>query len=131
MKAIYIQATQDTPQVTLDVQKGIFEIKGNSYPENSAQFYNPIVEWLQELLANGYNNKLVFDFNFDYFNTSSAKFILEILRILEEFHEKNIETLVRWHYFEDDIDILESGEDYQGIVSIPFELVSRDDTLDI
>ncbi len=131
MKAIYLQSTQDTPQVTLDIQKGIFEIKGNSYPENSAQFYNPIVEWLQELLANGYNNKLVFDFNFDYFNTSSAKFILEILRILEEFQEKGVDTLVRWHYFEDDIDILESGEDYQGIVSIPFELVSRDDTLNM
>ena len=131
MKAIYIQSTQDTPQVTLDIQKGIFEIKGNSYPENSAQFYNPIVEWLQELLASDFNKKIVFDFNFDYFNTSSAKFILEILRILEEFQEKSVETMVRWHYFEDDIDILESGEDYKGIVSIPFELVSRDDTLDM
>jgi hypothetical protein len=131
MKAIYIQSTQDTPQVTLDIQKGIFEIKGNSYPENSAQFYNPIIEWLQELLASNYKNKIVFDFNFDYFNTSSAKFILEILRILEEFQEKSVETMVRWHYFEDDIDILESGEDYKGIVSIPFELVSRDDTLDM
>lgn len=131
MKAIYIQATQDTPQVTLDAQNGIFEIKGNSYPENSAQFYTPIIEWLQQLLASGYNNKIVFDFNFDYFNTSSAKFILEILRILEEFQENNIDTCVRWHYYEDDIDILESGEDYQSIVSIPFELVARDETLEL
>jgi len=129
MKAIYIPATQDTPAVTLDVQKGIFEIKGNSYPEDSAHFYNPIIEWLQELLNSTYNGSIEFNFNFDYFNTSSAKFILEILRILEEFQEKNVKTLVRWHYYEDDIDILESGEDYKNIVSVPFELVSRDDTL--
>jgi len=129
MKAIYIPATQDTPAVTLDVQKGIFEIKGNSYPEDSAHFYNPIIEWLQELLNSTFNGSIEFNFNFDYFNTSSAKFILEILRILEEFQEKNVKTLVRWHYYEDDIDILESGEDYKNIVSVPFELVSRDDTL--
>jgi hypothetical protein len=129
MKAIYIQATQDTPAVTLDVQKGIFEIKGNSYPEDSAHFYNPIIEWLQELLNSTFNGSIEFNFNFDYFNTSSAKFILEILRILEEFQEKNVKTLVRWHYYEDDIDILESGEDYKNIVSVPFELISRDDTL--
>lgn len=130
MKAIYIESTQDTPAVTLDVQKGIFEIKGNSYPENSAQFYNPIIEWLQELMQKGFDKQLAFDFNFDYFNTSSAKFILEILRLLEEIQDKGIEVLVRWHYFEDDIDILESGEDYQNIVNVPFELISRDDTLD-
>jgi hypothetical protein len=129
MKAIYIPATQDTPAVILDVQKGIFEIKGNSYPEDSAHFYNPIIEWLQELLNSTFNGSIEFNFNFDYFNTSSAKFILEILRILEEFQEKNVKTLVRWHYYEDDIDILESGEDYKSIVSVPFELVSRDDTL--
>lgn len=130
MKPIYISSTQDTPAVTLDIQTGIYELKGNSYPENSAQFYMPIVEWLQELPKNGHDKPVVFDFNFDYFNTSSAKFILEILRILEEFQEAGISVTVRWHYFEDDIDVLESGEDYQGIVNLPFELVSRDDTLD-
>lgn len=130
MRAIYIESTQDTPAVALDALKGIFEIKGNSYPENSAQFYNPIIEWLQELMQKGYDKQLAFDFNFDYFNTSSAKFILEILRLLEEIQEKGTEVLVRWHYFEDDIDILESGEDYQNIVSVPFALIPRDDTLD-
>jgi len=129
MKPLYIKATQDTPAISFDGGVGIFEIKGNSYPENSAQFYLPLMEWLQEL-KNGYTGTVVFDFNFDYFNTSSAKFILEILRLLEEFQEIGIQTSIRWHYFEDDIDVLESGEDYMSIVSLPFELVTRDDTLD-
>ena len=129
MKPLYIKSTQDTPAVSFDASVGIFEIKGNSYPENSAQFFLPLIEWLQEL-KNGYTGEVVFDFNVDYFNTSSAKFILEILRLLEEIQECGIKTSIRWHYFEEDIDVLESGEDYMSIVTLPFELVTRDDTLD-
>ena len=130
MKPLYINSTQDTPQVTFDPGNELFEIKGNSYPENSAQFYMPLIDWLQEFMENQYGKQFAFNFNFDYFNTSSAKFILEILRLVEEYAEKDNECLIRWHYFEDDIDVLESGEDYQSIVSVPFELVVRSNTLD-
>ncbi|MCS7073861.1 MAG: DUF1987 domain-containing protein [Bacteroidia bacterium] len=126
MKSLYIPPTDDTPLVQFIPETNDFRIEGNSYPENSAQFYQPVVQWLTENLGL-MTNRTTFHFNFDYFNTSSAKFILELLRIIEDFHNRGNEALIKWYYLEDDIDVLESGEDYQRIIKVPFELVERQD----
>jgi hypothetical protein len=128
MKPLYIQGTDDTPRVTLDPSKSVFEFVGNSYPENAAKFYTPILEWIKELQKSGYSSPLTFAFNFDYFNTSSAKFILEILRLVEGFKNNGNECTVEWYYFEDDTDMQEAGEDYQSSISVPFKLIQREDT---
>jgi hypothetical protein len=48
MEAISIEGTAKTPTVKFDAQGGIFEIKGRSIPENSIEFYKPLVDWLDE-----------------------------------------------------------------------------------
>lgn len=128
MKPLYIDPTDETPKVTLDPESGVFEFVGNSYPENSTKFYTPILSWLRSYLDEGPTSGLTMDFNFDYFNTSSAKYILEILRLVQELHEGGNESLVRWHYFEDDTDMQEAGEDYEASIDVPFELLMREDT---
>ena len=30
---------------------------------------------------------------------------------------------VKWHYEEDDEDMLEAGEDYEAIIDLPFEMI--------
>jgi hypothetical protein len=128
MKALLIERTDETPEVRLDPEAGIFEFVGNSYPENSTKFYTPVLTWLRDFLNAQLVMPMTVDFNFDYFNTSSAKYILEILRLVQEHNENGNEVLVRWHYFEDDTDMQEAGEDYQATIGIPFELIMRSDT---
>jgi len=128
MKPIFVQGTDDTPKVTLDPANSVFEFVGNSYPENSSKFYTPILEWLQEFSKSGNKGAFAFAFNFDYFNTSSAKYILEILRLVEGLKEAGNECTIKWYYFEDDTDMLEAGEDYQSTISVTFELIQRQDT---
>ncbi len=128
MSGYFLEATDETPKVTFDPQNQKFEIMGNSYPENSTKIYGPILEWLEGFVQTTEQDSLVFDFNFDYFNTSSAKYILEILRCIKTLNERNKQLLVRWHYFEDDTDMLEAGEDYIATIDLPFELVVRSDT---
>jgi len=124
----FVEATDDTPKVTLDPQSGHFEIVGNSYPENSSKFYQPILEWLLRYVNDAPKQPMVFEFNFDYFNTSSAKYILEVLRVVEQYQSMGNECLIKWYYFQDDTDMLEAGEDYQATMSVPFELIERLDT---
>lgn len=129
MEKLYIEAKDDTPKVNFDPENLQFEIVGNSYPEDSAKFYTPVLQWLSEFenrLDTSVPQPIYFDFCLDYFNTSSAKYILEILRILEAIRKKGIDLRVRWHYYEEDTDMLESGEDYQLSVDVPFEMVVRE-----
>lgn len=128
MEAYYLEATDDTPRINLNPAEQVYEIVGNSYPENSSKIYTPILEWLETFASTTQQERIVFDFNFDYFNTSSAKYILEILRIIREIQDNGKEVLVRWHYFEDDTDMLEAGEDYVATIDVPFELIVREDT---
>ena len=85
-------------------------------------FYEPILSWIDEYAA-APNAETVFNFKLEYFNTASSKVILDILLKFEDIYEKGNKIVVKWHYREDEEDMLEAGEEYADIVEIPFEYV--------
>jgi hypothetical protein len=123
MQAIKIKGSDDTPNVILDKDNGIFEISGRSLPEDVAAFYEPILEWLEDYAENPLD-KTVFNFKLEYFNTASSKLLLDVLLKLEDMYDDGKEIMVRWHYPDDDEDMEEAGEEYADIVEVPFEQVS-------
>ena len=52
MEPIKIEGTPKTPTVRFDSSAGVFEIRGRSIPENSVEFYKPIVDWLDSYKEN-------------------------------------------------------------------------------
>lgn len=116
MEIIHLEGTEDTPKIILDKANGIFEISGRSLPEDSAEFYKPILEWLAAYSADP-NPETNFVFKLEYFNTASSKLILDVLSALEDI--SNIS--VSWYFHEDDEDMEEAGEEFSELVEIPFE----------
>ncbi len=123
MEKIIRKATDETPKVTLDAEEGIFELSGKSLPEDATEFYNPILDWLDVYGISPKKSTTVV-FKMDYFNTASAKMVLDILMKLEEINEEKGGVNVEWHYLEDDEDMEEAGEEYADIVDIPFENIA-------
>lgn len=121
MEVINIKGTEDTPSVILDKDNGIFEISGRSLPEDVTQFYQPILDWIDEYAQNP-NDETNVMFKLEYFNTASSKVLLDVLLKYEEISEKN-KVLIKWHYHEDEEDMKEAGEEYEDIVNVPFEYV--------
>ena len=95
-------------------------LKGRSIPENSIEFYKPLIEWL-ESYSESPNSTTVLSVQLEYFNTSSSKCILDVFKKLESV--SGSEITVKWHYEEDDEDMLEAGEDYEAIIDLPFEMI--------
>lgn len=122
MDSISIEGTPKTPTVSLDAGTGIVEIKGRSIPENSIEFYRPIVEWLEEYSKEPQNLTTV-NIQLEYFNTSSSKCILDVFKKLESIKKARNEVVINWYYEEDDEDMLEAGEDYESIIRIPFKMI--------
>ena len=81
------------------------------------------MSWLEEY-AKDPLDITIFNFKLTYFNTASSKIILDILTHFEEMIEEGHEVMVRWHYPEEDEDMLEAGEEYSEMVDVPFEMVS-------
>jgi len=124
MEPILITETYDCPGITLDQENNIFQITGRSLPEDVYTFYDPIIVWMTEY-AKQPNPETVFDFKFIYFNTATSKIILDILTLMEQMNETGHKVLVRWHYLKDDEDMKDAGEEYSGMVEVPFELISH------
>ncbi|PKP22962.1 MAG: nuclear pore complex subunit [Bacteroidetes bacterium HGW-Bacteroidetes-21] len=122
MKTLTIEGTPKTPMVKFEAETGKIEIKGRSIPENSIEFYKPLVEWLEEYGAAPQKLTDV-HVQLEYFNTSSSKCILDVFKKLETIVKAGHEVIINWYYEEDDEDMLEAGEDYQSIVKVPFKMI--------
>ncbi len=126
METIIREETLKTPFVKFDSDKGLVEIKGRSIPENSIEFYKPLIDWLDKY-SDQPSGKTSVNIKLEYFNTSSSKCILDIFRKLELIHKKGNEVEINWYYEEDDEDMFEAGEDYQSIINIPFKMIEMED----
>ena len=122
MEKFNIEGTPKTPAVHFDLAAGVLEIKGRSIPENSIEFYKPVTDLLDKYGASPKSNTTV-NVQLEYFNTSSSKCILDIFKKLESIHKGGSSITINWYYEEDDEDMLEAGEDYQAIISVPFKMV--------
>ncbi len=123
MEKITVEATPKTPYLKLDTQSKTIIIKGRSIPENSVQFYTPVLNALDTWIAEKTKDKITISVQLEYFNTSSSKCILDIFKKLQELNKNGAQVDVTWLYEKDDEDMMEAGQDYQTIVGIPFKMV--------
>lgn len=122
MKALIIEGTNITPGVEFNHEQGVLFLKGRSIPENSLEFYLPIYQWLDEYVDSP-NSKTVMNIQLDYFNTSSSKCILDILKKIDKIDDQGGDVIIKWFYNKNDEDMMESGEDYMDLLESPFELI--------
>jgi hypothetical protein len=64
----------------------------------------PLIEWAARLTVSSVN----FTVELDYFNTASAKKLMELLKTIDDNRHVR-EYTVNWHFESDDEDILEKG----------------------
>jgi hypothetical protein len=119
MEILNIENTPKTPSVKFNGKQGKLEVKGRSIPENSVEFYRPLIDCLGLYASNPVSPTEV-DFQLEYFNTSSSKCIINALKVLETIHKNGTEVIINWHYEDGDDDMKDSGEDLQVNVSLPF-----------
>jgi len=122
MENLVIEGTPKTPTIKFQPQDGKLLIQGRSIPENSIEFYKPLVDSLEAYAGTPKETTNV-DIVLEYFNTSSSKCILDVFKKLEKINAEKSGVIINWHYEEDDEDMLEAGEDYQAIINIPFKMV--------
>jgi SiaC family regulatory phosphoprotein len=124
MDNIDIQATKGeffTPRVYMNAEKGECELSGESYIEDTLDFYRPIVQWLQDYTTQ-VKKPLKFTFNLQYYNTSSSKYLLDIVKVLKHYADSGGDVKVTWFVPKDDYDMLEEVEDYVRFVGINIDI---------
>jgi hypothetical protein len=123
MDILRIEGTNTTPKVVFDSRTRTLELSGYSRPENVRDFYSPLLQWIEDFkmailqsMSEGVDSEPV---TF-YFNSSSAKFIYDIILLLSEMQSNKIPLKIYWHFDEDDDELREAGEELSDMANLPF-----------
>lgn len=126
MESLVIVRTETTPEIGFDASTGILELRGESYPENTAEFYAPVFEWLKAYLSADNSHPVTVNIEILYFNSSSSKALMNLFDLLNAAVEDGKNITVNWIYDADNESALEYGEEFkEDLESLPFNLVEK------
>jgi len=124
MERLLIGASQKSPLVHMDADKGLIEIKGRSTPEDTDKVFGPIVHWIEKYVENP-QEKTVVNFHFEYFNSSTTKALMRLINKLQIIQKiDNLDLEVNWLHFDEDM--MEYGQDFEELSGIPFNFIESD-----
>ncbi|MBI5010877.1 MAG: DUF1987 domain-containing protein [Bacteroidia bacterium] len=131
MRKLIIEPTASSPKVIFDPDKNIFEISGESRPADVATFYEEIISWMNDYSQHigkspGYQDPVTINLDLEYFNSSSAKYLLDFCKQIGNARAKGNDIMVKWHYDDDDIDMLEVGREMSRLSKFPFEYIPKE-----
>ena len=111
MESIKVESTPYLPLIDF-TPEGILKLEGRAIPEDANKLFDPLIAFVQQISV----KEVLLDINLDYFNTSSSKKILDLLRALDA-NDKVESILVNWHFEEGDDDSVETAEIYEELLN--------------
>ncbi|OQX27925.1 MAG: hypothetical protein BWK80_02745 [Desulfobacteraceae bacterium IS3] len=127
MENLKLEATKDTPEINFDAQQHLIEVRGKSYPENTAEFYSPIFVWMEKYLSQLKDEQVTVNIDIIYFNSSSSKVLLDFFETFENAAGAGRNITVNWFYEEGDEDSLEFGQEFQeDFEALNFNVVQKE-----
>ena len=135
MNSLKIEGTTFTPEINFDIANNTLSFLKVSKPANAIDFYGPVFEFIDNFEKSNVKTKiakeLVIDFDFDYFNTATAKIIYELLARFKKIMQQGVDIIINWYYQPDDEDQLEEGEIMSEALDMPFNYIPIADDVDI
>ena len=118
----YIEASKETPLVSLNSEKGVLLIDGDCVSETPDEFFNNITNWIENYSKNPYKTTTL-TINLRGINISSSKFLLNIIYQLENIYKSGFQVKIRWVYKNGEDGNYELGKDYSEMASVPFDFI--------
>ena len=121
MNDLVIQASERTPNIIFNISENILIIKGRSLPEDVFEFFQPVLDWLDSYFQQ-VEDQVQFTFSLEYFNTASAKIIVDILKKIKNAQQNNVDINVLWYYAEYDEDMEEVARKLSEIIGVDMDI---------
>ena len=128
IEALVIEPTAESLKVSLE--SGALEFSGRSIPENPLRLFGPVIEWIEKYIKNPAPSTTI-DLKFEYINTSSSKFILTVLEILDKAYDEDEKNMnINWSYEIGDDDMYELGKFIESMIRIPMNYIEVEETVE-
>ena len=124
MNELNIEGGQSTPGIVGDWEKGVLSMHGDSYPENSFEFFTTVISWIEDFLTQK-TEPLTLELGLIYMNTSSVKAMMDIFDLLEEAHNKGRAVRADWRYDPQNERVRELAEEFREDYTFPFLITAH------
>ncbi len=112
MNPLHIPATASSPEIEFRFDAHELSLRGESYPENAAAFYGPVIAALREFLAlPAQDRTLHVKVALTYFNSSSTKMLFTVFDLLDKAAAAGRRIELHWEHDAEDEMIREFGEE--------------------
>ena len=123
MNTLIIQGTQSSPAIRADWEQGLLSMEGDSYPENSFDFFGQVIEWIERYLKER-NAPLQLLLRLVYMNTSSVKAMMDIFDMLEDAFKQGRDVRVDWYYDPRNERVLDLADEFREDCTFPFQIAA-------
>ena len=123
MNELNIPGSQSTPSVSSNLALGQLSLQGDSYPENSFEFFTTVISWIEDFLTQK-TEPLTLELGLIYMNTSSVKAMMDIFDLLEEAHGQGRQVSVNWYYDPRNERVVDLAEEFREDCSFSFEIAA-------
>lgn len=121
MENLILKSTESTPLIDFNLTNNLLRIKGESYPENPAEFYLPILEWLENYLKQ-LSQPSTIEFLIEYLNSSSCIAFIRLMELFDKYFQDGKNLTINWYYHPENEMSLEYGQLFQSDLKIPFNI---------
>ncbi len=125
LEILNIEPTKTTLGVRFNPQTNVLEFVGTSYPTNPITFFQPIIEWVRNYLAQEQVPDIILEFRLKYFNTSSSTCVFKMLELFDAAYKQHKNVKVIWYYMNDDEDSLESWKSLFSDLDLPYHIIEE------
>ena len=119
----FVKKTYNTPEIHFIPSEGLINMEGRAIPENPDGFFKDLIIHLNKYYTEPQSLTKI-DIKLEYVNSGSAKYLMDIFRIVKRNYEKGHNCLVTWYFEDDDESIQDLGLHYKNAFNIPFKVTA-------
>lgn len=112
MNSLIIEKTASTPYINFNCEIRKLIVSGESFPENAARFYEPVMNWIKEYLENIEKEETQIEFEIIYFNSSTSKIYMTFFSLLDQAVASGKNIVINWRATEENETAIECGEEF-------------------
>lgn len=118
-KDLIIEASRTSFGIDFLYSSGIMRFSGDSYPENAGDFFQPLLHWVKDFVRVPRNMTQV-EFRVKYFNTSTSKYLFQIMEMLHDYQAKGNTVKVFWIIQGEDDDMLDTWRELMNELEMEY-----------
>lgn len=115
------------PVIIYDEIKGSIEMTGRSISSEVEEYFNVFIPYLKDCLEKNPTD-LKIKFELEYFNTKTAKILMEFFKIVnEKVIQKGFSTDIKWVIEVGDEDLIETVDDFECLTKLKMKIETKEE----